>query len=1033
MIKIIHISDFHLESENLTVEKINIINALTSDLKSHVDKNTILCITGDIIDKGALCFKEKEDAYIVFETVFIDKIIEENPDLKGKIFIVPGNHDVDRDKIDAVTEAGLKASLNDEKALNSFIIANRNESIHLGRIKAYLLWENDFYSKYNKGVLTNFDNSFVIATENYNIGVTCLNSAWLCKDDNDMGNLLIGKNQLENSLKSIEKTNVKIALAHHPIEFIKKFDKDSVKSLLYKHYDVFLTGHVHELEANYTKDLFGSIFVSIANSTVADNPKDKKHSNGYTIIEFSPERKYKVIYRKYVELHNKFVPNTDIGTEDGSKTFEIPAKDTLSRFSLNQTLITSIESRYCEKLNEHILMSDNNTTTKCTIEHLFVHPTILNAPQDSLEKDEIVNYKIDDIIKDSSNYLIYGLKESGKTILLDKIFIDTINGFSKYEKFPVLVKFGELRKKDPKKLIKEFIGIPTKEVDEFLNSNNVLLLIDDVYFNGTSSDEILKLKELIIQFPKIQLVASSTQILENVIPTEYLKYNDYFDFNLAFIQNFSTAEIKQLITKWFDGREVDLQENMQKLIKSFGDFGLPRTPLSITLFLWIFEKQEKRPINNSVLVEMFVENLLEKTKLENIYSETFGFKNKKRLLSFIAKYMKEYGNEDLSYCIDYIQLLSYVTEYLKSRFTGKPQIVLEDFVKRGILSIEDDNTIKFKSAFFFHFFLALHFEYDSTFKTEVFSGENYLNYLEEINYYTGLKGDDEEILKFTQDKLEYVYGDFNKTLIENWDKIDYVLESKKNEDTITFQIDENKAKKKLTSEQENDIYDESLSNIPIKQKIEKKDNSNLDSQKNIDKVLKLAATVLKNSEDVDSFELKKSAYNNIITSSIAFLMQYRDSLIHYYVEHKKEPLHFPKNIDFSLFIRILPLIHQVVVYNWLGTKKIRTVLVDKIQKDKETVNISDFEKYLSVFIFSDIKGVDYPENIRQLVKNTKYRYIKDLSFLKIMSYYHLRNNEPELDNFYLKLMSEIKCELGQIKKQDKGKFIENVKSNKENQ
>jgi len=47
-----------------------------------------------------------------------------------------------------------------------------------------------------------------------------------------------------------------------------------------------------------------------------------------------------------------------------------------------------------------------------------------------------------------------------------------------------------------------------------------------------------------------------------------------------------------------------------------------------------------------------------------------------------------------------------------------------------------------------------------------------------------------------------------KTILENLDKIDLVLESKKYENTITFEIDENKANKKLTSEQENDLYDE---------------------------------------------------------------------------------------------------------------------------------------------------------------------------------------------------------------------------------
>jgi hypothetical protein len=88
---------------------------------------------------------------------------------------------------------------------------------------------------------------------------------------------------------------------------------------------------------------------------------------------------------------------------------------------------------------------------------------------------------------------------------------------------------------------------------------------------------------------------------------------------------------------------------------------------------------------------------------------------------------------------------------------------------------------------------------------------------------------------------------------------------------------------------------------------------------------------------------------------------------------------------------------------------------------------------LSIFIYSDIKGVEYPEKIQQFVKASKYKYIKDLSFLKIMSYYHLRNNGVELDDFYLKLMAEIKCELGHIKKSDKGSFISDIKSSKKDE
>ncbi len=466
-------------------------------------------------------------------------------------------------------------------------------------------------------------------------------------------------------------------------------------------------------------------------------------------------------------------------------------------------------------------------------------------------------------------------------------------------------------------------------------------------------------------------------------------------------------------------------------MKSFSDFGLPKTPLSVTMFLWIFEKQEKRPINNAILVELFVENLLEKTNIENIYSETFSFKNKQRLLSFVSKFMKDNGDEDLSYSIDYVELLNFFKEYLKIRFPGQPQKVLDDLIKRGILCYEDDNLIRFKFAFFFHYFLSLHFEYDSNFKDFVFTDNNFLNYTEEINYHSGLKQDDLSVLLFTQEKLELAFGEFNLDIRDKFNKVDDVLESKKKNETITFQVDETQARNKLSERQMDDMYDDTLSNIPVQRTIPKKVSSNIDIRKNLDKILKLSSTVLKNSEDVDDFEAKKKAYANTLVSSISFLMQYRDSLILYYLKYKTQPEHFPKNINFNLFIKVLPLIHQIVIYNWLGSKKLIPVIVNKMEKDKLTLNISEFEKYLSVFIYGDVRGANYPEIIKDFVKSTKFNYLKDMSFLKIMSFYHLRKNGKELDDFYLKLMSEIKEGLGHINKTKKSQFMKQIKDNKE--
>ena len=1029
MIRIIHISDLHLESEKPSNQKENLILALARDLKTFVNDETLLFFTGDLIDKGAFNFEDKKNAFNFFEEIFIDIILLENPILKGKIFIVPGNHDVFRNKIDEFSEIGIKSKLIDSQSLDNFLIENRLESKHLERLEDYKNWETTFYEKYNTFNATNFENSFILEVSDYNVGITCLNSSWLCKDDLDKDNLLIGKNQIDNSLREIRNCDVKLALSHHPLEFLKEYDNEILKPSIYKNYDILFTGHVHELSSLYTQDLMGNIFISIANSTIGDRPVERKFVNGYTILDLIPNKEITAHYRKYTENHEKFVPNTDIGTEDGKKKFQILKDEKLSIFEENQKIVHTIESRFVEKLNDDIIMSSNNTDVVCSIDNLFVEPTILNNPQGNLSEEETIKYTVDEILESTENFIVFGVKESGKTLLLDKMFLEAIKRFNFFKKIPIILKFSDFKYDDVVRVIREFLSISPKDIEEFLNNNEITLFIDDINFNEKYTEKLENLKKLLVDFPKIHLIATCDLILENVIPTEYLDHNDILNANIAFIQNFSSKEIKQLIQKWHRGKEIDLQDKMEKLIKSFVDFGLPKTPLSVTLFLWIFEKQEKKPINNSVLVELFIENLLEKTNIENIYSETFDFTNKKRLLSFVAQFMFQNGDEDYNYSVDYVDLLKFFKEYLESRFPGQPQKVLGDFIKRGILNYQDENQIKFKSAFFFHYFLSLQFDYEPKFKEYVFTDDNYLSFINEITYYTGLKRDDEGVLNFVQDKLNDAFGDINNDVRENYDKVDKVLESKK-ETSVTFQIDEEKSNQKLTEKQLEDVFDDTLSRIPVSRTIEKKEINIEKENIEIDKILKLACNVLKNSEDVDSFETKKKAYNTTLLSSISFLMLYRDSLIMYYMKFQKQPENLPKNINFSLFIRVIPLIHQVVIYNWLGTQKLRPVIINKIAEDKNTVNISDYERLLSIYIYSDIRGADYPTIIEEFLKTTKFNYIKDLSFLKIMSYFHLRNNGKKLDDFYLKILANIRQELGYIGKSNKSSFMQKISDEK---
>jgi hypothetical protein len=118
------------------------------------------------------------------------------------------------------------------------------------------------------------------------------------------------------------------------------------------------------------------------------------------------------------------------------------------------------------------------------------------------------------------------------------------------------------------------------------------------------------------------------------------------------------------------------------------------------------------------------------------------------------------------------------------------------------------------------------------------------------------------------------------------------------------------------------------------------------------------------------------------------------------------------------------------MYNWIGSLKSAPIIRQKILEDQDTVNISEFEKFLSVYIYSDIRGKNHVEYIENNFKNSKKRYILDNMFFKNMAYYYLRSKTPESDLRHTKLLADIKIKLKDIRKSGKGKFIQQLKDKK---
>jgi hypothetical protein len=802
--------------------------------------------------------------------------------------------------------------------------------------------------------------------------------------------------------------------------------------LIENNFDIVLFGHTHVNGANYSKSLLGSTFYSISPSTIADNSPEKKYINGYSIIDFVKDEKIVAKFRKYVSEKTVFVNNTDIGNDEGEYTYIFPTKDEAIRQKNNSSLIDKIKDIHTDSLNQHLITYSSKSNEYNSIDGIFVEPSISNNPQirDSNENkkdEEIITYNIEGILSSTENFLISGAKEAGKTILIDKLFIELTTKFYEYNQIPILIPFQDMGNQDIITICKQFLNKSSEEVRKILKDGNVTFLIDNIAFENKNKHKINKFINLLDEFEnsKIRIIATYFQFVENVLmPTEYNEqYEKSFKFSLCFLHDFNGKQIRELIQKWFVNKKNDYQENIEKLIKSFQKCSLKRTPLSVTMFLWIIEKQEKKHINNSNLVEMFVENLLEKANFENVFNSAFDFKDKLRLLAHIAKFMLDFGDNENSYSCPNHKIIEYTEKYLKNKTNDSPIEIIENLVERRILTKQCES-ISFKSSFFFHFFLANYMDINEEFKRYVLNEKNYLQFIDEIDYYTGLKRNAEDVLEFTQDRLMERYSDFNQALNSESGLIDRIFDTK---DTFSEKVELSKVKKPSNKEIE-ESYDRNFDNLPSERKIESKKSTEHNTI-NIGAILKLASIVLKNSSDVDD-QKRKLAYKNILVSSISFVTFYRQVLIEQYKSNNDLDF-LPKNIDINFFFTVIPIMHQLIMTEWLSSTKLQGIIKDKIDNDSLTLNISEFERFLSTYIYSDLRMLNYEEVVKKYVKTSQPNYIKDQNFFKILTYYFIRSKNENSDKLYLDLLADIQINTKKIKPMMKTRFIENLRKAKE--
>lgn len=241
----LHVSDLHLTGEH-SYEQDLILRTLVEAagrLYRQGRRPDLIFLTGDV------AFSGRSEEYTA-ATRFLDKLRQAVSLDRDRVFVIPGNHDIDRR-----AARGLARTLANEAESVDFFGPDHPRH-HLAKLRAFVQWHDEYF----QGVRACSAESAcalpaVLPLAEGSVAVLPLNTAIFSLDEADHGKLWVGRRCLQRLLEALADqgpADLTIALLHHPTSWLHDDERVNVEALLQSRADLILRGHLHETEAAAT-------------------------------------------------------------------------------------------------------------------------------------------------------------------------------------------------------------------------------------------------------------------------------------------------------------------------------------------------------------------------------------------------------------------------------------------------------------------------------------------------------------------------------------------------------------------------------------------------------------------------------------------------------------------------------------------------------------------------------------------------------------------------------------------------------------
>jgi len=330
----LHLSDWHHRGKDFN--RLVVRDALIEDLQNRVSISSNLSTIDFIIFSGDIAFsgqKEEYDAAIehLFKPVL--EAVDLTPD---RLFIVPGNHDLNRKQFDLLPKALLQPFTSEEEVQN-WLTDERKRRRLLEPFEAY----HQFASMYTGQQQLAYTTIHILEINSKQIALLGLNSALMCGRNtniqgevSDYGYLVVGEPQLHDALKEIGGADVRIAVLHHPFDWLTEFDRTRIEERLGHSCHFILCGHQHMPKVNLVRGTTGGCLIIPAGASYDRRvATDARYVNAYNFVHLDFAGAQGIVYlRRWSDRRTMWLADTDT-YPGGQFMFPFTASDSSIRLS----------------------------------------------------------------------------------------------------------------------------------------------------------------------------------------------------------------------------------------------------------------------------------------------------------------------------------------------------------------------------------------------------------------------------------------------------------------------------------------------------------------------------------------------------------------------------------------------------------------------------------------------------------------------------------------------------------------------------